>query len=137
MTRDELLKALRTAGYTGPVSYPKGRLQEILDEVQSESQDTVAPPADQSDADWEGAEVKLTEWRGLKASSTGDEGETIPGTVVRIEGLPRKRFEFVSYYHSSSQEYVTVRGPLPNHRNNRYITPDRILFDKTKKPVAP
>ena len=134
-TRKELLEALEAAGYDGPVSYTKPRLEELLAEAKGEQRETVESPADEEDAKWEGEEIHLTEWMGLKGPHVDEAGDDCRGTTVKVDGMPGKTFEFLSYYRSESQEYVTVRGPLPNHANNRYLTPDRILHNRTRKPV--
>lgn len=128
MKRDEIITALRAAGYDGPISYTKTKLEELL---------TLATNvADQTDAEWEGEEIRLTEWCGLHGpSGSTRDGDRVPGTLVKVEGIARKKFEFISYYRSSSQEYVTVRGPVPGRANDRYIEPKRILHGINGKPV--
>lgn len=130
MTRTELLEALRAAGYTGPTSYTKSRLEELLAATTE-----VLPPVEQTDEEWEGEVVQLDEWRGLRGPHHVRE-KKVPGTAVKIEGIARKKFEFISYYRSESQEYVTVRGPLPNHGNTRYIEPKRILHGLNGRPIV-
>lgn len=136
MNREEVITALRATGYDGPISYTKGKLEEMLENAQAtgtnaEAEVTVAPL--EGDDDWD-AEVKLSEWQGLKGPhKVGD--QHVAGTTVKVDGIDRKKFEFLHYYRSSSQEYVAVRGPLPKRGNNRYIEPKRILHGITRKPI--
>lgn len=136
MNREEIIQALRAKGYDGPISYTKSRLEIMLEvaNLPDTNEAGTPPPANADDAAWEGEEVKLSEWHGLKGPHKVED-QPVSGTVVKVEGLNRKKFEFLYYYRSSTQEYVAVRGPLPGHGNNRYIEPHRILHGLTRKPI--
>lgn len=108
MTRPQLVTALRDRGYTGPVSYTKDRLEELLraQSTASPTGGTTAQPQPTGDT--------VTEWRGL-----------VPGTLVRVTGLSG-RFKFHYLRRTPKEEYVTVYGGTKNHQQFRSVAPDRI-----------
>jgi len=138
MTRAELLEALSQAGYTGPTSYIKSKLEELLRAQQGDAIPSASdteldqlidvlkkPPAPKKGAivarPLDDDEIRLTSWMGLEA-----------GDLIKVKGQNRATFTFVNYYKSPTQEYVNCRGGKKGHMKDRAFAPDLIMTMRNK-----
>jgi hypothetical protein len=136
-TAREIVAELRTLGYTGPVSYGKPKLEALLQATKgmAELRPTVQAIIDATPASAEqhreaqppvGLDIDQAGWCGL-----------LPGALVRIaDGPPGWTFRFVSYESpASGKPYVVVSAHRRRQMKQRYFAPERILDNKTKKPM--
>jgi hypothetical protein len=146
VTRTEVLEALRAAGYTGPVSYTKARLEELLGEQTGEPQAAEEPLSELYDLvpEEDRPTPGRAKVRGRNPVATAipfdnEEVESFYGSIkhgddCKISGQQRAKFTFVRYYKSDTQEYVEVRGGKSGHVRTRCFKPDLLRTMKGKMP---
>jgi len=107
MTRNEVVQALRDAGYAGPVSYAKERLEEMLAQLTTREVKEL-----------EGSGPRYTEWRGL---CTDDD-------VQLVGQSETERWKFRFYFNDGKQEYVEVVGVSQSTGGKiRTVYPHKVL----------
>jgi hypothetical protein len=141
LTKQELVKQLRDAGYTGPVSGTRGWLLGLVAEhckssdvdlpvtvvpdVDTSDQPVSTPPA-AGDEDWDSGTQILAQWQGLTA-----------GDKVRLstdKPTSRRYYEFIHHFTGPTQTYVTVKDLRTG--NLRPVHPDFILDKDTRQKVV-
>jgi len=144
VTSKEIVAELRRLGYTGPVSYGKARLLELLFETTAGRTDTAGSaeavePATEAPEQPAAASPNETmaipqaktsghskdEWHGLKKDD-----------FVHVAGYPGWRFKFQSYEEPPGcKPYVVVKATQRRKIKMRYFRPEQICHPKTKKPL--
>lgn len=143
-TSKEIVAELRRLGYTGPVSYGKPKLLDILFQTThagNGSTPTAEAATAASEALEPAAEAPASEVRAipqaLKSESSQCEWLGLKkDDLVHVAGYPGWRFKFQSYEDPPGKKpYVVVKATRRKQTKMRYFHPEQICHVKTKKPL--